>query len=181
MESDDKVMWDIIKEFVLRGQDNNALWPEFAEAVKDCIAVLEGNKMGLRLQTKGKHHSVSDEEDAESSSFGDTHSPSPTLSSDEDDIYKYTLQCAYCDEHLPLAPTQQIKDVATALELVSIPDPISGNPGHCKTSSFKVSLDYCARHCVECDELPLACLQKWPEMPDFAGLHDHILKLCPQL
>lgn len=181
MESNDEIMQDIIEDFVSRGQADDALWPYFADAAKDRMAVLEGEKGSKSVPQKSKVHIDSDEEEAESSGVGDMshlfHSHSD-LSSDEDED---TPLCAYCDEPLPLTPTQQLKDMAAALQLVSIPNPIPGNSSHRKTSSFTVTLDYCARHRVERDELPLARLENWPEDPDFAGLYDRVFRLQPRL
>jgi hypothetical protein len=67
-----------------------------------------------------------------------------------------------------------------SLEKISVLDPLPGNPNHCKISSFTKHQDYCARHRLEVDELPLARLQRWPEDPDFAQLYDRVFNLRSQ-
>jgi hypothetical protein len=184
MESDDEIIEDIIEAFVSEGAVDNSLWPVFADAVKDCIAVLE--KENARENETTTTRNILDDVDmddakstsvSEGSGYVHTHSHGDKMGSDDE----ITTQCPYCDERPPSTPTQQLTDMRTSLEKKSILDSLPGNPDHCKAASFKMYPDFCTRHRLEVEELPLACSEQWPEAPDMAAVHNQVSRLHSQL
>jgi hypothetical protein len=106
MESDDKVIQDIIEAFVSEGAVDDSLWLAFADAVKDRIAVLG------KEDTKENESNAGDIlDDAKSTSRSEdsalSHSHGDETGSDDE----ITTQCPYCDEHLPSSLTQQLMDM----------------------------------------------------------------------
>jgi hypothetical protein len=183
MESDDEIIQDIIEAFVSEGAVDDSLWPAFADAVEDRIAVLEKeedeeNKMDILEDVDmDDAKSTSGSDSSDGSDFSHTHFDGDETGSDD----AITTRCPYCDERLPSTPTQQLMDMRTALETKSVPDPLPGNPDHRKAASFKVYQEFCTRHRLELEKLPLARSEQWPEDPDMAEVHNRVSGLRSQL
>ena len=183
IESDDEIIQDIIEAFVSEGAVDDSLWPMFADAVKDRIAVLEEeNAKENEMNTVDILDDV-DADDAKSTSGSEgsecSHTHRHGDETDSDD--EITTRCPYCDERLPSTPTQQLTDMRTALEKKSVPDPLPGNPDHRKAASFKVYQDFCTRHRLELEDLPLARSEQWPEDLDMAEVHNRVSRLRSHL
>ncbi|KAJ7196382.1 hypothetical protein GGX14DRAFT_335417, partial [Mycena pura] len=88
--------------------------------------------------------------------------------------------CPYCDESLPAVPSAELLRLAQFLETISLPSPISENPAHRDVNLWKCQ-DYCKRHRMERDVLPIALAQHWPQSPDFKSLFPRVLAKCALL
>ena len=163
----------------------------FTEAIKHHITFLEKDKVKSKTDSEAVLDDVnmddtkstcrlefSESVHAQAHLGSKSHSDNGTASYSGDKIITH---CPYCDECLPSSPIQQLVNKCTALELKSTLDPLPGNPDHCKMATFCVYQDFCTRHCLEIEDLPLACLEQWPEDPDMAELQNQVDKLCPQL
>ncbi|KAF7969422.1 hypothetical protein HWV62_27365 [Athelia sp. TMB] len=183
IDSDDKVLQDIIAGFVAQGSNDGALWTKFKEASEQHRAVLEKKKAHNDLDS-----SSGTESDPGAGPFEPSHYPdyldlsdSNSSPSDDSDGDLSDILCFFCDEPLPTRPTQALLDQASALELLTKPDPMPHNPRRRTASTFTIYQDYCARHRMEREELPFAHLEGWPETPDLSALFDRVVALRHQL
>jgi hypothetical protein len=102
--------------------------------------------------------------------------------SDSDDSHTHTGdRCEFCDERLDFEPSPTLRDMRTALQERSQPDPMPGHPNHRKVKSFTVTIEYCQRHRVEAKVFPTAHRQGWPFDIDFSRLYDRVLLLHPHI
>jgi hypothetical protein len=180
MDTNDTILQDTIEDFVSRGAAADALWPKFMEAIKDRVAVLakEKDKPHHRNQKQREQRDLiisdgcADNSDSDSEPSNDDSvqlyltDKDQDIGWDSDDNWgddipnSDDLRCAYCDEKLPASPTQQLTDMGLALEKISVPRPLPANPNHRRISSFTKHQDYCARHHLETEDMPLARLEK---------------------
>lgn len=84
--------------------------------------------------------------------------------------------CEFCDEPIPLHPSQTFLAMREELFKKSRPDPLPCNPNH-RRARFTVYHNYCDRHELEMKELPKAQASGWPLDPDFERIYIRVLKL----
>ncbi|KAJ7506222.1 hypothetical protein B0H11DRAFT_1653124, partial [Mycena galericulata] len=89
--------------------------------------------------------------------------------------------CSFCDELLPPSPSPELLELRARLDNISTVDPIPGNRGHRRPTSMTQVVDYCQKHRLERDILPLAIAGKWPFEPVFEDLFERVLTLGPAL
>ncbi|KAJ7212990.1 hypothetical protein GGX14DRAFT_393200 [Mycena pura] len=75
--------------------------------------------------------------------------------------------CHYCDEPLPLSPTETLVDMGDKLYCISWAAPHPSNRLHRKLPRITRSADYCQRHRFERDQLGPALSRGWPDKPNF--------------
>lgn len=196
MEPKGEFKQNLIEEYIAKGQVEDARWPAFARAEKNCPFGISKEKKARRATTR----SLSSDDDnfdfpsstartttrSLSSDDNNFDFPSSTadttdfdFDSDSDPSEDKRRLCSYCDEPLSLTQSQQLTDMEEVLRKKSYPDPLPENPNHRRTYTFVDFIDYCTLHKFEFEVLPMARLENWPENPDMATLSDRVL--CMQL
>jgi hypothetical protein len=89
--------------------------------------------------------------------------------------------CSYCDQELPIAPSSTLTAMEERLYKASWPNPLEDYPNHQSVPLITMTVDYCARHRFERDQIPVALAHNWPFKPNFARLFHRILELGPIL
>jgi hypothetical protein len=85
--------------------------------------------------------------------------------------------CPFCDDLMPVKPSEELLDWCESLRDESWSEPVYWNKGHRNAADVDVYLDFCMRHRFERDDLAEAESAGWPRDIDFSSLHDRILAL----
>lgn len=85
--------------------------------------------------------------------------------------------CPFCDQPLPISPSQKLLTMQKRLESLSTLDPLPDNPLHRRCQGgFTTYIDFCALHNFEAEELPNATSNGWLLNPDFKTLYDRVCR-----